>query len=190
MYCLTVAETEDVEVLDLFVLICLKTIIGRSGNPLMSLNGEHIPAPLVWDSDRLQTLMQVIFMCNHCPYVIHLKDAIKELTDEYIRVSKSFREIISCVAIPYQQRVLCQFTCSIVHLRGKSSKSRTLCEVDLHLVIFVFEGCCCDLRDCTTMSQHLLSAHAVLNQLLASSLQKGLSVVAISSNSVKTHPQV
>ncbi|GAQ86622.1 hypothetical protein KFL_003000150 [Klebsormidium nitens] len=46
------------------------------------------------DFDGAPALL-VIFMCNHCPYVIHLKKAVKELTDEYIRKGLSVVAISS-----------------------------------------------------------------------------------------------
>lgn len=54
-----------------------------------------VPAPEFNLSDtdgRLVTLkdfegapaLLVMFICNHCPYVIHVRDEIKRLTDEYM----------------------------------------------------------------------------------------------------------
>jgi len=59
-----------------------------------------LPDPLTGKTVSLDDLdgapaLLVIFMCNHCPYVIHLKDAIKELTDEYIRKGLSVVAISS-----------------------------------------------------------------------------------------------
>jgi len=85
--------------------------------------------------------MQVMFICNHCPFVVHLKKVIVKLTEFYMKVVK-------------------QITVAKVYIFLSSAAGQT-CKVKTHLIFFF---------------------------LLF--LQKGLAVVAISSNSVATHPQV
>ena len=46
---------------------------------LLSTNGKHLSLDDVKGSKGLL----VIFMCNHCPYVIHLKQALMDYADAY-----------------------------------------------------------------------------------------------------------
>lgn len=88
----------------------------------------------------LYVVMQVMFICNHCPFVIHLKKVIVKLTEFYMKVVK-------------------QITMAKVYIFLSSAAGQTCISQDPIIFFFVF-------------------------------LQKGLAVVAISSNSVATHPQV
>jgi hypothetical protein len=85
---------------------------------------------------------QVMFICNHCPFVKHLKKDIVKLTNFYMKVVESI-----------------SFLC----------------------VSFISNWTCHDLTN--DYRNTILKSIYVL-------LQKGLAVVAISSNSVATHPQV
>ncbi|GLJ25006.1 hypothetical protein SUGI_0478730 [Cryptomeria japonica] len=58
--------------------------------PLSSNAQEfHLPEPLtgkVWKLDDFQghPALLVMFICNHCPFVIHLKKEIFKLTNDYM----------------------------------------------------------------------------------------------------------
>lgn len=45
----------------------------------------------------------VVFMCNHCPYVIHVADQLKVLTDEYMQKGVGIVGISSNDAVAYPQ---------------------------------------------------------------------------------------
>lgn len=42
------------------------------------------------DDIKVSKGLVIMFICNHCPYVIHLHDEIKKLTDEYAKKGISF----------------------------------------------------------------------------------------------------
>ena len=50
---------------------------------------------LVSSSDFQGQPMVVMFICNHCPYVIHIAPALKKLTDEYVAKGVAFIAINS-----------------------------------------------------------------------------------------------
>lgn len=87
-----------------------------------------------------------MFICNHCPFVIHLKKDIVKLSNFYMKVSRKL--------IPFS--FFSDFTHYMLSLLAVSS---------------------------VVEKNRITSRSSCL-------LQKGLAVVAISSNSVVTHPQV
>lgn len=87
-----------------------------------------------------------MFICNHCPFVIHLKKDIVKLSNFYMKASRNL--------IPFS--VFSNFTHYMLSLLAVSS----------------------------VVEKNRITSRS------SSLLQKGLAVVAISSNSVVTHPQV
>jgi len=47
----------------------------------MNVDGQEVSLSDFADAPALL----VIFMCNHCPYVVHVADALAELTNEYLQ---------------------------------------------------------------------------------------------------------
>lgn len=87
-----------------------------------------------------------MFICNHCPFVIHLKKEIVKLSNFYMKVGRKL------IPFPFFSNFK-YYMLSLLSVSSVVEKNRI-----------------------TSRSSSLL--------------QKGLAVVAISSNSVVTHPQV
>ncbi|KAG5612195.1 hypothetical protein H5410_023476 [Solanum commersonii] len=101
----------------------------------------------VWNLDDFEAYpaLLVMFICNHCPFVIHLKKDIVKLSNFYMKVSRKL--------IPFS--FFSDFTHYMLSLLAVSS----------------------------VVEKNRITSRS------SSLLQKGLAVVAISSNSVVTHPQ-
>jgi len=58
---------------------------------LKSTSGKQVA---IEDFDKAEVLV-VLFICNHCPYVIHIAPALKALSDEYLKKGVAFVAINS-----------------------------------------------------------------------------------------------
>lgn len=103
-------------------------------------------------------MVQVMFICNHCPFVKHLKKSIVKLANFYMKVRLTIAEIFFL-------------------LRGL-----------LHLTVVPQTSLCKGIYDTNLFKCVYLCI--CYNYIVKTFSQKGLAVVAISSNSVATHPQV
>ena len=53
------------------------------GTPAPSFSLPNVDGTTVSDTDSAGKPLLVIFMCNHCPFVVHLRDALAAFGDEY-----------------------------------------------------------------------------------------------------------
>lgn len=70
-------------------------------SPAFSL--KNVDDSVVSTSDFAGRPLLVIFMCNHCPFVIHLRSALKEFADEYLAKGLAVVGISSNDAQAYPQ---------------------------------------------------------------------------------------
>ncbi|MDD3559790.1 MAG: thioredoxin family protein [Melioribacteraceae bacterium] len=75
------------------------------GTPAQNFELTHVVSEekLTLDDIRSDKATVIMFICNHCPYVIHILDGLVKLTDEYIDKGISFAAISSNDVVNYPE---------------------------------------------------------------------------------------
>lgn len=77
-------------------MLALGTVV-----PGFSLPCPKTGAEISWESVRSDTATVVMFICNHCPYVLHIIDKLVEVSDYYQKKGIGFVAINSNDVIAY-----------------------------------------------------------------------------------------